>query len=88
MQTIVAEVYGPNYERQIEIAQNIRDIFTDTDGVVDDFSGYKACFEMGVTEAGSESASGPRGRWQRGRKARTVGAMSAVVASLGNNATD
>ena len=35
LQTIVAEVYGPNYERQIEIAQNIRDIFTDTDGVVD-----------------------------------------------------
>ncbi len=35
LQTIVAEVYGPTYERQIEIARNIRDIFTSTDGVVD-----------------------------------------------------
>jgi|CXWL01.1.fsa_nt_gi multidrug efflux pump subunit AcrB/nucleotide-binding universal stress UspA family protein len=35
LQTIVAEVYGPNYERQIEIARNIRDIFDQTDGVVD-----------------------------------------------------
>ena len=35
LQTIVAEVYGPTYERQIEIARNIRDIFASTDGVVD-----------------------------------------------------
>lgn len=35
LQTIVAEVYGPVYERQIEIAQNIRDIFDQTEGVVD-----------------------------------------------------
>ncbi|HQZ95995.1 MAG TPA: efflux RND transporter permease subunit [Pyrinomonadaceae bacterium] len=35
LQTIVAEVYGPAYERQIEIARNIRDILEQTDGVVD-----------------------------------------------------
>jgi multidrug efflux pump subunit AcrB len=35
LQTLVAEVYGPNYERQIEIARQIRDIFDQTDGIVD-----------------------------------------------------
>ena len=35
LQTLVAEVYGPNYERQIEIARQIRDIFDKTPGVVD-----------------------------------------------------
>jgi multidrug efflux pump subunit AcrB len=35
LQTIVAEVYGPNYERQIEIARGIRDILDRTEGVVD-----------------------------------------------------
>ena len=35
LQTIVAEVYGPAYDRQIEIARNIRDILEQTDGVVD-----------------------------------------------------
>ncbi|MCD9185022.1 MAG: efflux RND transporter permease subunit [Pyrinomonadaceae bacterium] len=35
LQTIVAEVYGPAYERQIEIAKNIRDILENTEGVVD-----------------------------------------------------
>ncbi len=35
LQTIVAEVYGPSYERQIEIADNIRDILDQTEGVVD-----------------------------------------------------
>jgi multidrug efflux pump subunit AcrB len=35
LQTLVAEVYGPNYERQIEIAQQIRNIFDKTPGVVD-----------------------------------------------------
>ncbi|MEP6945100.1 MAG: efflux RND transporter permease subunit [Acidobacteriota bacterium] len=35
LQTIVAEVYGPKYERQIEIARGIRGIFEQTDGVVD-----------------------------------------------------
>ena len=35
LQTLVAEVYGPSYDRQIEIARQIRDIFDKTSGVVD-----------------------------------------------------
>lgn len=35
LQTLVAEVYGPNYQRQIEVARQIRDILDKTDGVVD-----------------------------------------------------
>jgi multidrug efflux pump subunit AcrB len=35
LQTLVAEIYGPDYQRQIEIARNIRDIFDLTPGVVD-----------------------------------------------------
>jgi len=35
LQTLVAEVYGPDYNRQIEIAHQIRDIFDKTSGVVD-----------------------------------------------------
>jgi len=35
LQTLVAEVYGPDYQRQIEIARQIRDILDKTDGVVD-----------------------------------------------------
>lgn len=35
LQTLVAEVYGPDYERQIEIASKVKKIFQDTDGVVD-----------------------------------------------------
>ncbi len=35
LQTIVAEVYGPNYQRQIEIARGLRTIFEQTEGVVD-----------------------------------------------------
>ena len=35
LQTLVAEIYGPNYDRQIEIARGIRDIFDKTEGVVD-----------------------------------------------------
>jgi multidrug efflux pump subunit AcrB len=33
--TLVAEVYGPDYERQREVARRIRDIMAQTDGVVD-----------------------------------------------------
>ena len=33
--TLVAEVYGPDYQRQIEVAKQIRDIFDKTAGVVD-----------------------------------------------------
>jgi multidrug efflux pump subunit AcrB len=35
LQTLVAEVYGPNDQRRIEIARQIRDIFDSTPGVVD-----------------------------------------------------
>jgi multidrug efflux pump subunit AcrB len=35
LQTIVAEIYGPNYERQVEVARGVRDILDRTEGVVD-----------------------------------------------------
>jgi multidrug efflux pump subunit AcrB len=35
LQTLVAEVYGPDYERQIELAREIQGIFDKTEGVVD-----------------------------------------------------
>jgi multidrug efflux pump subunit AcrB len=35
LQTLVAEVYGPDYERQIEVAGQIRDAMNALDGVVD-----------------------------------------------------
>lgn len=35
LQTLVAEIYGPNYERQVEVARQVRDILDHTDGVVD-----------------------------------------------------
>ncbi|MGB2627602.1 MAG: efflux RND transporter permease subunit [Candidatus Acidiferrum sp.] len=33
--TLVAEVYGPDYQRQIEVARQVRKVFDDTPGVVD-----------------------------------------------------
>jgi multidrug efflux pump subunit AcrB len=35
LQTLVAEVYGPDYSRQIEVARRVRDLFQKTEGVVD-----------------------------------------------------
>ena len=35
LQTLVAELYGPDYRRQIEVARQIRDVFDSTPGVVD-----------------------------------------------------
>jgi multidrug efflux pump subunit AcrB len=35
LQTLVAEVYGPDYGRQIEVAQQVRRVFETTPGVVD-----------------------------------------------------
>ncbi len=35
LQTLVAEIYGPDYNRQIEVARQVRDIFEQTEGVVD-----------------------------------------------------
>jgi len=35
LSTLVAEIYGPDTNRQLEIARSVRDIFEKTDGVVD-----------------------------------------------------
>jgi multidrug efflux pump subunit AcrB len=35
LQTLVAEIYGPDYQRQIQIARRVKEIFEKTDGVVD-----------------------------------------------------
>ena len=35
LQTLVAEIYGPEYERQIALARSVKDIFSQTAGVVD-----------------------------------------------------
>lgn len=35
LQTLVAEIYGPNYERQIQVARQVRNVFEHTDGVAD-----------------------------------------------------
>ncbi len=35
LQTLVAEVYGPDYEQQITVARKVMDIFEKTEGVVD-----------------------------------------------------
>jgi multidrug efflux pump subunit AcrB len=35
LQTLVAEVYGPDYRRQIEIARQVRETMSKTEGVVD-----------------------------------------------------
>ncbi len=35
LSTLVAEIYGPNYTRQIEIAKEVMNIFEETEGVVD-----------------------------------------------------
>jgi len=35
LQTLVAEIYGPDYQRQIDVARQVRDVFDRTEGVVD-----------------------------------------------------
>ena len=35
LSTLVAEIYGPDPDRQVEIARQVKQIFTETDGVVD-----------------------------------------------------
>jgi multidrug efflux pump subunit AcrB len=35
LQTLVAEVYGPDYSGQIEVARQVKEIFQNTEGVVD-----------------------------------------------------
>ncbi|RPI23880.1 MAG: efflux RND transporter permease subunit [Acidobacteria bacterium] len=35
LQTLVAEIYGPDYERQVEVARQIEKVLIETEGVVD-----------------------------------------------------
>ena len=35
LQTLVAEIYGPDYEKQIKVAEHIRRVFEDTPSIVD-----------------------------------------------------
>jgi len=35
LQTLVAEIYGPDYERQLELAKEVRSVFERTEGIVD-----------------------------------------------------
>jgi len=35
LQTLVAEIYGPDYKQQIEVAKQVKQIFAETTGVVD-----------------------------------------------------
>jgi multidrug efflux pump subunit AcrB len=69
LSTLVAEVYGPDTKRQIEIAKDIKEIFTKTPGVVDvdwyveddqkkftfEIDKEKAAFNGISTEAASQS---------------------------------
>ncbi|MDH5567311.1 MAG: efflux RND transporter permease subunit [Myxococcales bacterium] len=57
LQTLVAEVYGPEYPRQIEAARRVRDIFESTDGVVDVDWSVEADQPKLVFEVDSEKAA-------------------------------
>lgn len=35
LSTLVAEIYGPDYAKQVEVARRVRDVFDKTDGVAD-----------------------------------------------------
>jgi multidrug efflux pump subunit AcrB len=35
LETLVAEIYGPDYERQVQVARQVRDLMDKTEGVVD-----------------------------------------------------
>ncbi len=35
LSTLVAEIYGPDYDKQIKVASQVKDILTKTDGIVD-----------------------------------------------------
>ncbi|OPY87190.1 MAG: Multidrug resistance protein MdtB [Syntrophus sp. PtaU1.Bin208] len=63
LSTLVAEVYGPDTKRQIEIARQIRDIFEGTPGVVDvdwyvEDDQKKLVFETDRTRAAESGVSG------------------------------
>ena len=57
LQTLVAEVYGPDYPRQIEVARRVRDIFERTEGVVDVDWSVEADQRKWVFEVDSEKAA-------------------------------
>jgi len=62
LSTLVAEVYGPDTTRQIEIARRIRDIFEQTPGVVDvdwyvEADRKKLLFEANRTKAAQSGVS-------------------------------
>ncbi len=62
LSTLVAEVYGPETKRQIEIARQIRDIFEQTPGVVDvdwyvEGDQKKLTFEANRTKAAENGVS-------------------------------
>ena len=62
LSTLVAEVYGPDTTRQIEIARQIRDIFEQTPGVVDvdwyvEADQEKLIFEANRTKAAENGVS-------------------------------
>ena len=62
LSTLVAEVYGPDTTRQIEIARQIRDIFEQTPGVVDvdwyvEADQKKLTFEANRTKAAENGVS-------------------------------
>jgi multidrug efflux pump subunit AcrB len=62
LSTLVAEVYGPDTTRQIEIARQIRDIFEQTPGVVDvdwyvEADQKKLIFEANRTKAAESGVS-------------------------------
>jgi len=57
LQTLVAEVYGPDYPSQIEAARRVRDIFESTEGVVDVDWSVEADQRKLVFEVDSEKAA-------------------------------
>ncbi|GAB4235251.1 MAG: efflux RND transporter permease subunit [Acidobacteriota bacterium] len=57
LQTLVAEVYGPDYERQIALAREIEQIFRETPGVVDVDSYVEADQEKWVFHIDHEKAA-------------------------------
>jgi multidrug efflux pump subunit AcrB len=57
IQTLVAEIYGPDYERQLELAARIQTIFENTDSVVDVDSYIESDQEKLVFEIDHEKAA-------------------------------
>lgn len=58
LSTLVAEVYGPDFKRQIEIARDIKGIFAKTEGVVDVDWYVEADQEKIIFDVDKEKAAG------------------------------